>query len=74
MAVDNLYEDPVDVLLAEFNETLRVSNHLDYALLEKCPVGSRKELRSLMNVIALAHKALRRASDRKYQGDEQASA
>lgn len=48
----------VESLLAEFNETLLVEGRTDFALLERCPLGERKELLSLMNVAALAHRAL----------------
>ena len=45
-------------LFAEFNEILRTTGHPDFALLERCPEPHRKELRSLMNVAALAYLAL----------------
>jgi len=48
----------VEALLAEFNETLRVQGRPDFSLLERCPPDERKELLSLMNVSALAFRAL----------------
>ncbi len=48
----------VETLLAEFNEILRVQGRPDFSLLDRCPAGERKELLSLMNVSALAFRAL----------------
>jgi hypothetical protein len=48
----------VEELLAEFNETLRREGRPDFSLLERCPPSERKELLSLMNVAALAYRAL----------------
>ena len=48
----------VETLLAEFNENLRVQGRLDFSLLDQCPASERKELLSLMNVSALAFRAL----------------
>ena len=48
----------VEELLAEFNENLRVQGRPDFSLAERCPSGQRKELLSLMNVAALAYRAL----------------
>lgn len=48
----------VEELLAEFNEQLRCTGAADFGLLERCPSGSRKELRALMNVAVLAYRAL----------------
>jgi len=45
-------------LLAEFNETLLRERRPDFSLLERCPSSERKELLSLMNVVALAYRAL----------------
>jgi hypothetical protein len=48
----------VEELLAEFNESLRVQGRPDFSLLDRCPSDQRKELLSLMNVAALAYRAL----------------
>lgn len=48
----------VERLLAQFQETLRLEGRTDFTLLDQCPPGERKELLSLMNVSALAHRAL----------------
>jgi hypothetical protein len=48
----------VERLLAEFNEILRLQGRADFALLEQCLPSQRKELLSLMNVAALAYRAL----------------
>jgi hypothetical protein len=48
----------VEELLAEFNESLRVQGRPDFSLVERCPSDQRKELLSLMNVAALAYRAL----------------
>ncbi|HZF10369.1 MAG TPA: hypothetical protein VFE33_16385 [Thermoanaerobaculia bacterium] len=53
----------VETLLAEFNETLRVEGRPDFSLLDRCPPDQRQELLSLMNVSALAFRAL--APERK---------
>lgn len=50
--------DCSEQLLAEFNEALRVHGRPDFSILERCPAASRKELLSLMNVAALAYRAL----------------
>jgi hypothetical protein len=47
-----------EILLAEFNEVLRLEGRPDFAILERCPEGDRKELLSLMNVALLAYLAL----------------
>lgn len=62
----------IEVLLAEFHEALRLHGRPDYSILGRCPEGSRKELLSLMNVAALAHRALasERAAARRRAGDE----
>ena len=56
--VRKLGDEIVEKLLAEFNEELRTRGTMNFDLLEQCPVAYRKELRSLMNVAALAYKAL----------------
>jgi hypothetical protein len=48
----------VEILLAEFNETLRCEERADFTLLDRCPVEKRRELLALMNVAALAFRAL----------------
>jgi len=48
----------VEELLAEFNEGLRLEGKLRFELLERCPEPERKELLSLMNVAALAYRAM----------------
>ena len=48
----------IERLLADFNETLRLHGRPDFSILEQCPVIYRKELLSLMNVAALAYRAL----------------
>lgn len=48
----------VEEILAEFNEGLRVQGRPDFSLLDRCPSDQRKELLSLMNVAALAFRAL----------------
>ncbi len=45
-------------LLAEFNQILRIEGRPDFSLLEQCPPNERKELLSLMNFAALAHREL----------------
>jgi hypothetical protein len=53
------YENtPVERLLAEFTESLRVHGRPDFSLLELCPPDLRRELLSLMNVAALSYRAL----------------
>jgi hypothetical protein len=37
---------------------MRRDGHPDFSLLERCPPSERKELLSLMNVAALAYRAL----------------
>jgi hypothetical protein len=51
-------QSAVETLLAEFNEKLRAQGRPDFSLLDRCPVSERKELLSLMNVSALAFRAL----------------
>jgi len=48
----------VEQLLSLFNEVLRREGRADFSLLERCPEASRRELLSLMNVAALAYRAL----------------
>lgn len=48
----------VEELFGEFNENLRATGQPDFAILERCPEAHRRELRSLMNVAALAYRAL----------------
>jgi hypothetical protein len=48
----------VETLFTEFNETLRTEGRADFTILDHCPVEDRKELLSLMNVAALAYRAL----------------
>jgi hypothetical protein len=48
----------VEDLLAQFNETLRLEGRPDFSLLKRCPPSEQKELLSLMNVAALAYRAL----------------
>jgi hypothetical protein len=49
---------PVEELFGEFNETLRTTGQANFDVLERCPEAHRKELRALMNVAALAYRAL----------------
>jgi hypothetical protein len=44
--------------LADFNEALRLEGRPDFSILERCPELYRRELLSLMNVAALAYRAL----------------
>ena len=48
----------VEELFGEFNEKLRTTGQPDFTLLARCPEAHHKELRSLMNVAALAYQAL----------------
>lgn len=48
----------IERLLADFNETLHFDGRPDFSILKRCPVVYRKELLSLMNVAALAYRAL----------------
>jgi hypothetical protein len=48
----------VEHLLADFNEALRLEGRPDFSILERCPEPYRRELLSLMNVAALAYRAL----------------
>ncbi|MFN7960001.1 MAG: hypothetical protein U0002_01890 [Thermoanaerobaculia bacterium] len=48
----------IEILLAEFNEHLRVTGQANYSLLDHCPVEQRAELRSLFNTVVLAFAAL----------------
>lgn len=48
----------IEQLLSEFNEVLRLEGRADFSLLERCPEEHRRELLSLMNVAALAYRAL----------------
>jgi len=61
----------IEELFGEFNENLRTTGQPDFSLLERCPEPHRKELRSLMNVAALAYRALR--SERQGLLDDTAS-
>jgi hypothetical protein len=54
----NVEDAVIERLLADFNETLRLHGRSDFSILERCPVMYRKELLSLMNVAALAYRAL----------------
>ena len=51
-------EEVIERLLSEFNEVLRLEGRADFSLLEHCPEAYRRELLSLMNVAALAYRAL----------------
>jgi hypothetical protein len=55
----NVEDAVIEQLLADFNETLRLDGRPDFSILERCPVMYRKELLSLMNVAALAYRALK---------------
>jgi hypothetical protein len=55
----NVEDAVIEQLLADFNETLRLHGRPDFSILERCPVMYRKELLSLMNVAALAYRALK---------------
>jgi hypothetical protein len=57
----------VDDLLEQFAEELRTSGSSNFALLERCPIQRRRELRSLMNMAALMHWAASRADRRAYR-------
>lgn len=48
----------IEQLLSDFNEVLRLEGRADFSLLEHCPEAHRRELLSLMNVAALAYRAL----------------
>ena len=48
----------IEQLLSDFNEVLRLEGQADFSLLERCPEAHRRELLSLMNVAALAYRAL----------------
>jgi hypothetical protein len=48
----------IEQLLADFNEVLRLEGRADFSILERCPEIYRRELLSLMNVAALAYRAL----------------
>jgi hypothetical protein len=48
----------IEQLLSDFNEVLRLEGRADFSLLERCPEAYRRELLSLMNVAALAYRAL----------------
>jgi hypothetical protein len=47
----------VELLFAEFNEVLRMTNEPDFAIANRCPEDQRAELVSLMNVAVLAFRA-----------------
>lgn len=48
----------IEQLLSGFNEALRLAGRPDFSILERCPEPYRRELLSLMNVSALAYRAL----------------
>ena len=48
----------IEQLLDDFNEVLHREGRLDFSILERCPEPYRRELLSLMNVAALAYRAL----------------
>lgn len=48
----------LDDLFARFNEELRCTGNINYGLLVECPEEVRPELKRLMNVTALAYRAL----------------
>jgi len=54
----NLKNAVIESRLAAFNEALRREGRPDFSLLERCPEAYRRELLSLMNVAALAYRAL----------------
>jgi hypothetical protein len=56
--VENIQESIVEQLLASFNEELRCTGRANFELLQHCPPDRQKELRSLMNVVVLAYRAL----------------
>jgi hypothetical protein len=55
---DRVKNTVIEELFGEFNEVLRTTGQPDFTVLERCPEAHRKELRSLMNVAALAYRAL----------------
>jgi hypothetical protein len=56
--VENFEQNIVEQLLASFNEELRCTGRANFELLQHCPPSRQKELRSLMNVVVLAYRAL----------------
>ncbi len=56
--VETIENTVVEDLLAEFNEILRTTGRSQFDIAARCPPAQRKELRSLMNVAALAYHAL----------------
>ena len=54
----------LDELLAEFAEGLRAGGVTNYDVLERCPRARRRELRGLLNTVALMHWAAERARSR----------
>ncbi len=58
MQTASLENAVIEQLLADFNEVLRREGRPDFSLLKRCPEPYRRETLSLMNVAALAHRAL----------------
>jgi len=56
--IESVHNTVVEELLAEFNEGLRLEGAPRFEILERCPEPQRRELLSLMNVAALAYRAL----------------
>jgi hypothetical protein len=56
--VENFEQSIVEHLLASFNEELRSTGRANFELLQQCPLDRQRELRSLMNVVVLAYRAL----------------
>jgi hypothetical protein len=63
--VDAPLRTAVEVLLADFNEGLRLEGVPHFELLEQCPPADRPELLSLMNIAVLAYYGLRREREKQ---------